>query len=213
MKGTTIPRRTKRPAGHGIRGRALLVGLLVSALVAAEAPAALGWESTPTAAADPDRPPGSGDSTDDVSDDVPSPPPTECEPFRYRQLYRSWGPAKAFGRKVSVLYQAERCVTIENGILRISMDGTAQIREGNSRGRIIAKRPFELEGTWIHPSNTSGWPPDWWECSVADLDYTWRIRGRYSFEVEAEDGRWALDVITVRGGKTRTVHWAYNACR
>jgi hypothetical protein len=165
---------------------------------------------------DPDRPPGSGDSTDDVSPWVPSPSPspiTKCEPFAYRQIYRNWGPASAYGGKVWVRYGAERCVTIENGILRITMDGTAEIREGRADGKLVARRPFELRGTWVHPSISAGWPPDWWQCGVTDLDYVWRIAGRYSFEVEADDGKWTLDVVTVRGGKTRTVHWAYDACR
>jgi hypothetical protein len=164
---------------------------------------------------EPDRPPGSGDSTDGVSGEVPSPSPgphTECEPFEYRQAYRGWGPAAAFGRKVSVLYDAEHCVRTENGILRISMDGTAEIRQGNSGGKVISKRRFELEGTWVHPSVTSGWPPDWWACGVTDLDYEWRIQGRYSFEVEADDGKWTLDVSTVRRDRTRTVHWTFDAC-
>jgi len=165
---------------------------------------------------DPDRPPGSGDSTGDVPGNVPSPSPTpgmECEPFVYRQAYRGWGPGFAYGRTVSVLYEAERCARIENGILRISMDGTAQIREGNSGGRVIAQKPFELEGTWVHPSVSSGWPPDWWECGVTDLDYAWRISGLYSFEVEADDGMWTLDVVTVRRDRTKTVHWTFDACR
>jgi hypothetical protein len=164
---------------------------------------------------EPTRPPGSGGSTGEVPPEVPKPSPTpttECEPFEYRQTYRNWGPASAYGRKVSVLYDADRCVRIENGVLRISMEGTAEVREGRG-GKVIGERPFELEGTWVHPSITDGWPPDWWQCGVADLDYSWRIAGRYSFEVEAEDGRWTLDVITVRGGKTRTVHWTYDACR
>jgi hypothetical protein len=164
---------------------------------------------------EPDRPPGSGDSTDDVSGDVPSPSPTpgtECDPFEYRQAYRGWGPGSSYGRKVSVLYEAESCVKIDNGILRISMDGTAEIRERNAGGKIIAEKPFELEGTWVHPSLSSGWPPDWWECGVVDLDYAWRIPGRYSFEVEADDGKWTLDVVTVRRERTRTVHWTFNAC-
>jgi hypothetical protein len=178
-------------------------------------------EKTPKASqrqtSDPEttRPPGSGDSTGNVPPEVPEPTPTpttDCEPFEYSQTYRNWGPASAYGRKVSVLYDADRCVRIENGVLRISMEGTAEVREGRG-GKVIGERPFELEGTWVHPSITEGWPPDWWQCGVADLDYSWRIAGRYSFEVEAEDGRWALDVITARGGKTRTVHWTYDACR
>jgi hypothetical protein len=213
------------------------VGLLTFGFLLAAAPAALGQggTSSPTLTHlsltelpnggnttvsvlpenDPDRPPGSGDSTDDVPGHVPSPstPGTECDPFEYRQAYRGWGPGSSYGRKVSVLYEAESCVKIENGILRISMDGTAEIRERNARGKIIAEKPFELVGTWVHPSLASGWPPDWWECGVTDLDYAWRIPGRYSFEVEADDGKWTLDVITVRRDTTRTVHWTFDACR
>jgi hypothetical protein len=164
----------------------------------------------------PDRPPGSEDSTDDVTGDVPEPEPTpttNCEQFRYRQAYRSWGPARAYGRKVSVLYEADRCVRIDRGVLRITMDGTAEVREGGRSGDILQKRPFELQGTWVHPSIEDGWPPDWWQCGVADLDYVWRIAGRYTFSVEAEDGRWRLEVVTVHKDRTRTVTWTYDACR
>jgi hypothetical protein len=168
------------------------------------------------ATSEPDRPPGSGGSSDDVPPEVPDPSPTpitDCEPFSYRQSYRGWGPGRAYGRKVSVLYEADRCVKIEAGVLRITMDGTAEIRDGGRQGKVIGERPFELEGTWVHPSTEAGWPPDWWQCGVADLDYAWRIVGRYSFEVEAEDGRWRLEVVTVLGDRTRTVTWTYDACR
>jgi hypothetical protein len=164
----------------------------------------------------PDRPPGSGGSTDDVPPEVPGPSPTpitDCEPFSYRQTYRGWGPARAYGRQVSVLYRADRCVKLDGGVLELTMAGTAEIREGGRNGQVIGNRPFELEGTWVHPSIEDGWPPDWWQCRVADLQYVWRIAGRYSFAVDAEDGRWHLEVVTVRRGRARTVTWSYDACR
>jgi hypothetical protein len=132
-----------------------------------------------------------------------------CGPFAMTQTYRNWGPARFYHRTVTVQYDATRCSRPEDDVTRVSMEGVATVYPGKSAtDRPLDERTFLVEGRWQHPTNRTGWPPDWWECDVDSLAYTWAITGVYTFDVSAQDGVWSLVVEDSRA----PVSWTYDAC-
>jgi hypothetical protein len=135
-----------------------------------------------------------------------------CGPFAFTQTYIGWGPALAYGEPVTVAYEGSRCTTPEGTGVGLSVQGTATVYRGILAERQpIDTRPFTVTGTWNHPTNAAGWPPDWWQCDVKHATYTWEIAGMYTFEVEARWGVWTLQIST-QGLQPKLVHWAYNGC-
>jgi hypothetical protein len=134
-----------------------------------------------------------------------------CAPFSHNQTYREWGPARHYGRTVTVVYEAKACSTTTEGSIGVSMTGSAQVFPGgHAGGEALETRPFQVTGSW-QGGNPAGWPPAWWACEVDRADYVWEIPGVYSFVVSARDGRWTLDVTTFGPGAS-AVDWTYQAC-
>jgi hypothetical protein len=132
-----------------------------------------------------------------------------CEAFSLTQTYGKWGPARHYGRPVTVVYDAIRCSTERNGTVELSIEGVAVIHRGTSaEGTALDERAFHVSGRWEGASNAEGWPPDWWQCDVESAEYSWRIAGVYNFSVTARDGAWELDVSM----EDKTLHWTYDGC-
>jgi hypothetical protein len=132
-----------------------------------------------------------------------------CGEFSLTQTYGKWGPARYYGRPVTVVYEATRCSRERRGVVLLTIEGVAVVYKGGSAdGAPLDERPFFVSGRWKGASNAEGWPPDWWQCDVESAEYSWRISGVYSFSVAARDGEWSLDVSM--DGKT--VQWTYDGC-
>jgi hypothetical protein len=132
-----------------------------------------------------------------------------CGDFSLIQTYRNWGPADAYGRTVTVSYQATLCSRLRPHAVDLSIEGVATVYRGTSAGgNPIDEQQFIVTGTWANPSNQEGWPPDWWQCDVRSAEYSWQIVGVYTFAVSADRGVWSLDV---EAGE-ESVHWTYDAC-
>lgn len=135
-----------------------------------------------------------------------------CSPLGHTQSYEGWGPAVAYGKPVTVVYQAARCSTPDGSALDLSAEGTAQIFDGPSAaGALLDTRPFLVTGTWRKPKNAEAWPPTWWACDVPFASYTWQIPGVYSFRVSARDGVWSLDVSS-DGAGSHSFSWTHDGC-
>lgn len=135
-----------------------------------------------------------------------------CSPLAHTQSYEGWGPAAAYGKPVTVVYQAARCSTPDGSALDLSAEGTAQIFDGPSAaGALLDTRPFLVTGTWRKPKNAEAWPPTWWACDVPFASYTWQIPGVYSFRVSARNGVWSLDVSS-DGAGSHAFSWTHDGC-
>lgn len=139
-------------------------------------------------------------------------PQAGCQPFSHVQTYPGWGPARFYGRPVTVAYQGTGCSTAAGELVALTLDGTATVFGGSQpSGRALDSRPFSVSGSWQTSSFSSSWTPGWWQCDVPAADYRWTISGVYSFEVSARDGVWTLDVVA-GGQQPQSVHWIHNAC-
>ena len=135
-----------------------------------------------------------------------------CAPLSHTQTYASWGPAVAYGREVTVVYEASRCSTPDGSALDVSAQGTATIHDGSSAaGEVLDSHPFIVAGTWKEPKNDAAWPPAWWDCSVSSASYTWQIPGVYTFQVSAREGVWSLTVSS-QGVASQDLSWTHDGC-
>lgn len=139
-------------------------------------------------------------------------PQPGCQPFSHLQTYRGWGPARFYGRTVTVSYQGTGCSTAEGELVGLTLSGTATVFRGSeASGSRLDTRAFSIAGSWRTSSFSTDWTPGWWRCDVPAADYRWAISGVYSFEVSARNGVWTLDVVA-GGEQPQSVHWVHDAC-
>ncbi|HEX2031118.1 MAG TPA: hypothetical protein VHL78_06935, partial [Actinomycetota bacterium] len=111
-------------------------------------------------------------------------PQAGCRPFSHLQAYRGWGPARFYGRTVTVSYAGTGCSTASGAAVELTLDGTATVFRGaDPSGPAIDSRPFSVSGSWRTTSFSTDWTPGWWGCEVAAAEYRWQIAGVYTFAV------------------------------
>ena len=126
-------------------------------------------------------------------------PPPQCEAFHLTQTYPDpyafyVAPAWYYGGTVTIVYEAENCNFFQDkkGRFVLRLNGTATVYSGEVvSGDPIDVRPFHSNETWLDPENNTGWPGNWWECSVKQAQYKWIIPGVYDYTVHARNGYWS----------------------
>lgn len=123
-----------------------------------------------------------------------------CDQFYLIQTYDGSGfyqaPAWYYGETVTIAYEARNCNFFQEsqGHFVLHLDGTATVYAGSSaEGEPIDVRGFHSTETWHDPENTQGWPLTWWDCSVKQAHYKWKIPSVYDFTVQAHDGFWSYE--------------------
>ncbi len=125
--------------------------------------------------------------------------PRTCSEFDLTQTYRDgdWiaAPAWYYGQTVTVAYEARNCSFFQDkqGHFQLQLVGQATVYAGeDTSGAVLDVRPFHNTETWQDAANISGWPMNWWQCSVERAQYKWKIAGVYDFTVTAKHDVWTV---------------------